>query len=198
MVESIQKKTLPERESSYRIEVSQEELGKFLIPTISEDEVRKFLDKFKEKYKGKHKKALFIARMQPPHFGHLLAMKMALEVADNLVIGIGSSNVKGLDNPWTVEERQDMLEKALETNTDIKTRSRIIHLPDFFVSKDEYDDPKWVEETLQRVEGADVVVSRNPWVTGLLDGKMNIIKPPLFKREYFEGKKIRQALRNRK
>lgn len=198
MVETNQRK-LKDGNNQYRIEVSQQQLEEYLISPISKDEEIKILDEFEKKLKRKYKKGLIIARMQPLHFGHLLAMKMALRAAKSLVIVIGSSNVMDLDNPWTVEEREGMLEKALAMNMDIKGGlSGILRLPDFFGNKGEYDDPKWVDETLQRVGNADVVISNNDWVNGLLGGKMDIIVPRLFNREHFQGKKIRQVLRGSK
>lgn len=200
MVETNQRES-KDGNSQYRIEVSQEQLDQYLISPISKGEEKSRLDEFEfEKNLTKqYKKALVIARMQPLHFGHLLTMKMALRAAKSLVIVIGSSNIRDWDNPWTVEEREAMLRKALEINTDIKGGlSDVVHLPDFFNNKGEYDDPKWVEETLQRVGDADVGISSNDWVKDLLREKMDIITPPLFNRDHFQGKIIRQYLRRKK
>ncbi len=199
MVENMLKKVLEVGESPYRIKVSQEELDKYLVSPISEDEEKRILDKFKKELKGKNKKALFIARMQPLHYGHLLAMKIALQAAETLMIGIGSSNIADEDNPWTVEERERMLTNALEKNIDIKSGlGGIVRLPDYFLENRQYDDPKWVEETLLSTGDIDVVVSNNDWVCGLLSPKHRIINPQLFNREHFQGKIIRQSLRSRK
>jgi len=59
-------------------------------------------------------KALFIGRFQPIHNGHLEVMKKASKEADKLIIVIGSANKEfEKENPFSLEERKNMIEKAL-------------------------------------------------------------------------------------
>lgn len=55
----------------------------------------------------KYKKGLFIGRFQPFHLGHISAIKQGLEVAEKLVLVIGSANRNfDLVNPLTFFERK--------------------------------------------------------------------------------------------
>ena len=60
---------------------------------------------------------LCIGRFQPFHLGHLSAIKQALKKVDKLYIGIGSSQYDHEEyNPFTAEERREMIQRALEEN----------------------------------------------------------------------------------
>jgi nicotinamide-nucleotide adenylyltransferase len=59
-------------------------------------------------------RALYVGRFQPFHLGHLLVIKHILSQADNIIIGIGSSEDNyQLDNPFTAGERFEMIERSL-------------------------------------------------------------------------------------
>jgi nicotinamide-nucleotide adenylyltransferase len=59
--------------------------------------------------------ALFIGRFQPPHLGHIQAIKDALKTEDRLYIGVGSAeNNYRPQNPFTFSERYIMIESALD------------------------------------------------------------------------------------
>ena len=63
------------------------------------------------------KRGLFIGRFQPFHLGHLSDIKNAFKEVDELAIGIGSSNEKHTkENPFTVEERTEMIDSVLPNN----------------------------------------------------------------------------------
>lgn len=58
---------------------------------------------------------LFIGRFQPFHFGHLLVVEGMTKICSRIVIGIGSSEKSGtLDNPFTADERREMIQRALQ------------------------------------------------------------------------------------
>ena len=79
---------------------------------------------------------LFIGRFQPFHNGHLSAVKQILEQNDKIIIGIGSSQYKHTkDNPFTAEERKEMIQKTLD-DEGIKDYE-IIFTPDI------HNDEKW-------------------------------------------------------
>ncbi|RMF91195.1 MAG: nicotinamide-nucleotide adenylyltransferase, partial [Methanobacteriota archaeon] len=60
-------------------------------------------------------KALFIGRFQPLHKGHMMIIKRILEETDALSIVIGSSQHAGTpENPFSADEREEMLRRALE------------------------------------------------------------------------------------
>ncbi len=84
------------------------------------------------------KKGLFIGRFQPLHKGHLSAINQALDIIDFLYIGIGSSQYRNLPkNPFSTDERKEMLIKALESNNIPSDRYKIIPIPDI------HDNEKW-------------------------------------------------------
>jgi bifunctional NMN adenylyltransferase/nudix hydrolase len=62
----------------------------------------------------KYNFAIYIGRFQPFHLGHLHVIQHALELADKLIIVIGSHN-KPIDwkNPWTSAQRVEMIRDAL-------------------------------------------------------------------------------------
>jgi nicotinamide-nucleotide adenylyltransferase len=79
---------------------------------------------------------LLIGRFQPFHKGHLSAVKQILEQNDKVIIGIGSSQYKHTkENPFTAEERKEMIQKTLDNN-EIKDYE-IVFIPDI------HDDEKW-------------------------------------------------------
>lgn len=83
--------------------------------------------------------AVFVGRFQPFHNGHLDAAQKALEVAKSLIILVGSSDEpRTTTNPWTFDERKEMIAKSLPDDRVIS----IAPLLDY-----PYDEPRWVEET---------------------------------------------------
>lgn len=58
--------------------------------------------------------ALYIGRFQPPHLGHLDAIKQILKSEKFVIIGIGSAQYHGTPkNPFTAGQRYEMLSAAL-------------------------------------------------------------------------------------
>jgi bifunctional NMN adenylyltransferase/nudix hydrolase len=67
--------------------------------------------------KKKYNFAIYIGRFQPFHLGHLHVIKHGLEMADKLIIVIGSHN-KPIDwkNPWTSAQRIEMIKNSLTSD----------------------------------------------------------------------------------
>lgn len=60
------------------------------------------------------KSGFFVGRFQPVHDGHISVIKQASIQVDRLYVLIGSANVcRSIKNPWTYQERVDMLRKKL-------------------------------------------------------------------------------------
>jgi bifunctional NMN adenylyltransferase/nudix hydrolase len=94
----------------------------------------------------KYKLAVFIGRFQPYHNGHHAVVTKGLEVAEYVLILIGSSGgARSLRNPFTWEERCRMIQPHFNN------RVMIDFLPDYL-----YNDERWIESIQQIVaEHAD-------------------------------------------
>lgn len=58
----------------------------------------------------KYNRAVFIGRFQPIHSAHVATINKALEIADRVLILIGSANVApNIRNPWSYEDRTKMI-----------------------------------------------------------------------------------------
>lgn len=90
----------------------------------------------------------FIGRMEPPHIGHIEVAISALDIAEHLIILIGSSNQpRKFKNPWTFEERKEMIIRSLG-HVMPSLLNRISILP---IRDKKYNDPKWAQGVQQAV-----------------------------------------------
>jgi len=134
--------------------------------------------------------ALFIGRFQPFHNGHLKVIQNFSNKFDEIIIGIGSSQYKDtIENPFSYEERKLMITKSLE-NIDVKN-FRIELIPDI------HNPPKWVEHVCSIINDFDIVLTNNSFTKKLfLDSGYLVQKTPIYKREIFSGKNIRNKIKN--
>ena len=59
--------------------------------------------------------AVYIGRFQPFHDGHLAVVKHGLEIAEKVIIVVGSVNsAPNIRNPWSFEEREEMIYASVE------------------------------------------------------------------------------------
>ena len=133
---------------------------------------------------------LLIGRFQPFHLGHLDAVKFALSNVDELLIGIGSSNrFNEKRNPFTADERKEMIDASLDEST--LGKIKIYYIPD--VS----DHDKWTYHIDEIVPKYDVVFSNDEF-THTLFGKrgIKVILVPLKQREILSGTDIRVKIRD--
>lgn len=134
--------------------------------------------------------ALFVGRFQPFHKGHLYSLKKCLELADKVIVGIGSSQESGTtNNPYNFETRKQMV-MAVDPTV------QIVAVPD------DPSDEVWVATVDNQIKKLGfnkedvVVVSNNEWVTRTLSGiGYCIYQTGLFNREELEGVKIREMMR---
>lgn len=88
--------------------------------------------------------AVYIGRFQPPHRAHVAAMKQALELADQLVVVLGSADAApSTTNPWTCEQRAAMIRSALGKEG---RRVHCIPVRDYF-----YNEKAWQMEVMSKV-----------------------------------------------
>lgn len=135
-------------------------------------------------------KALFIGRFQPFHKGHLKVIQNASNDYNEVVIGIGSSQYgHTLDNPFTSDERKQMIEKVLE-HLEINNY-KIILIPDI------HNPPIWAEHVLSIFSDFDVVISNNSLTKHLFSEKgYSVIETPLYNKASYSGKEIRKRIIN--
>lgn len=92
------------------------------------------------------KHAVFIGRFQPFHDAHLEVVKKGLEIADQVIIVVGSSNsAPTIKNPFSVQERQRMIVASL-TGSEIK-RVRIVHVRDYY-----YNENAWLSDVQAKTD----------------------------------------------
>ena len=86
----------------------------------------------------KPKIGVFIGRLQPLHNAHLAAIKLALTEVDKLIIVLGSAcQAKTVKNPWTTDERKEMILACLTPEEQIKVS--VVSAKDYL-----YNDNLWL------------------------------------------------------
>ena len=131
---------------------------------------------------------LLIGRFQPFHLGHLDAVLFGLSRAENLSIGIGSSNKSNeRRNPFTTEERTEMIISSIESS--MIDRIKIFDIPDV----DNHE--KWTFEIDQIVPKYDVVFTNDEFTKTLFEKRnIDVIPVVLKDREKFSGTNVRQLI----
>lgn len=139
----------------------------------------------------KYQVALFIGRFQPFHNGHLYSLKKALNIAERVVVGIGSSQEEGTrDNPWNASMRLEMVGRVVQEAGAQARVERVVLLPDTET------DEAWAKEVVARVGEFDIVVSNNEWtLEAMRSSGYATYMPGLYRREELEGVKIRELMR---
>ncbi len=131
---------------------------------------------------------LFIGRFQPFHLGHLAAVKFALTQVDTLAIGIGSSNkFNEKRNPFTAEERKEMIESSVE-KLDLD-RCKIYFIPDV------NDHAKWTYHVDNIIPNYDIVFSNDEFTHELYKKRgIKVVSVPLKQREILSGTDVRMKI----
>jgi|TARA_B100001750_G_scaffold205422_1_gene182470 nicotinamide-nucleotide adenylyltransferase len=131
-----------------------------------------------------------IGRFQPFHLGHLEAVNFALSKVEQLYIGIGSSNKSNQPrNPFTVEERRQMISSSLDGKT--LKRVSIYDIPDLD------DHSKWTQSIDEIIPNYDIVFSNDDFTHSLYQKKeKDVISVKLKSREILSGTHIRKMILN--
>ena len=149
-------------------------------------------DEFKHKMKQliglkEGKTALFIGRFQPFHLGHLKDVKDIAKEADEVIIGIGSSNESGTDqNPFSLEKRKEMIEKTLAKEN--IQNYEIMAIPDI------NDDERWVDHVIGITGEVDLILTGNEKTKRLFEEKGYEVRDVTFLHD-ITGTKIRGLLK---
>ena len=136
-----------------------------------------------------------LGRFQPFHLGHEYMLESASKWRNEnnpnapLIIAIGSSNrPQNLLNPWTYEERSQMIESWAKS---AKIENfQICSIPDI------EDPPNWVIHASQYHGQAGVLVTTDMGTAELYTASgWDVILLPLEQRERFEGWRVRETAR---
>jgi len=105
----------------------------------------------------KYKTSVFIGRFQPVHNAHIQIIEQALEISETVIVSVGSAHKpKTIKNPWTAEERINMIKKALKDKLsktqgwtdkpeEFESRVKFIQVRDHM-----YNNTRWASETYSK------------------------------------------------
>ncbi len=132
-------------------------------------------------------KGLYIGRFQPFHNGHLWAIKHAFENVDELVVGIGSAQEKGVEhNPFSVDDRERMIRSVFEAEG--ISGVTIVRIPDI------NDAVRWISYVEQIVGEFDVLISGDGKNQDLFsEAGYKLVKLPRWEGE--SGTRVRKLIR---
>ncbi len=129
-----------------------------------------------------------IARWRPVHLGHAAVLRALVARADELLVGIGSSNRLNARNPFSAGETREMLERVLPERPD----ARILEVPDLD------DGPRWRAMVVELFGPLDAFATANPYVARLLGDDYRILRPvdlvPADERVPIDGTGVRREM----
>lgn len=101
-------------------------------------------------------------------------LKAVCKNADQVLIGIGSSNKYNVRNPFTASEVTDMINLCLKKDFD---NYQILQIPDFGHIPEFKDGKKWTQEVIKEFGNLQYFVSSNDYVRKLLESRYNLLAP---------------------
>ena len=127
---------------------------------------------------------IVLGRFQPFHKGHAYLLEAALEKGPT-VIAIGSSQAESsMDNPWSADEREEMIRSWLAGRD-----ANIVQIPDI------NDPPNWVEHAT-KYHGEGTLVTSDESTSSLYEAaNFPVDWVDLNNRESFEGWRVRATLK---
>lgn len=136
------------------------------------------------------KRGIFVGRYQPFHKGHLEAIKKIVNVVDELIIVVGSSQYSHrVDNPFTAGERVTMIRRALMEEGIQLRRIWIIPVPDV------HQHMLWVSQIVGYCPKFDVVYANEPLTRRLfLEAGFRVEQVPPIRREVYLATEIRKRM----
>lgn len=95
-----------------------------------------------------HKFAVLIGRFSPVHLGHIELIKQGLNIAEKLIIVLGSHNrALNIKNPWSSKDRIEMISKTLSTSE--LERIQFLSIKDYL-----YSDSMWISDMQNKIAEA--------------------------------------------
>ena len=135
------------------------------------------------------KRCIVLGRFQPFHLGHAALVEAAIEHAEGgeVVVAIGSAQAAWeANNPWTVEERQAMVESWAAKADHALT---VVHVEDI------NDPPNWVAHATKTHGEGTLVTSDGPTADLYRTAEWDVHEVALSQRETLEGWRVRQSVR---
>lgn len=94
----------------------------------------------------KYDTCVYIGRFQPLHAGHVSVIRQGLEIAERLIVLVGSANLpRSYKNPWTFADRSEFIDNSLSEEE--LNRTSVHPLPD-----SPYDHAGWVDHVSTRCQ----------------------------------------------
>ena len=111
----------------------------------------------------RYEACVFIGRFQPVHDAHVQIIKEALEISDKVIISVGSAHrPKTIRNPWTAEERIQMVRSAMSDAVDFDS-NRIV----FAQVRDHlYNNTRWAAEVYSKAVLAGATQDKRTAIIG--------------------------------
>jgi nicotinamide-nucleotide adenylyltransferase len=129
-----------------------------------------------------------IARWRPVHLGHVAVLEALVERADELLVGLGSTNRYDSRNPWSPEETEAMLRRVLGG----RKNYRLLRAPDLG------NGPRWRGMVAGLFGPLDLFVTANAGVRELLKEVYAIAHPvwliPPERRVALDGTRVRREM----
>jgi adenylylsulfate kinase len=98
------------------------------------------------------RRILFIGRYQPLHAGHKALIQTALDEGHRAVIAIRDTKI-GKDNPYSVEQRIEMIRQAFKCNVSVCT---IPDIDEVWVGRDVGYRIIHLEEEIENISGTKI------------------------------------------
>ncbi len=129
-----------------------------------------------------------IARWKPVHLGHAAVLQALVEKAEEVLIGIGSSNKYDAANPFTPAESAAMIGLVLPGSANY----RLLEVPDLG------HGPRWRAMVTEMLGPLDLFVTANDYVKGLLEPDYRVVHPvtlvPAHRRVAVDATMVRRAM----
>ena len=136
------------------------------------------------------RRVLVFGRFQPFHYGHLMVIKWALTIFDEVVVLVGMADESHtLQNPFTAGERIWMIREALRSEDVDLSRIITATIPtmSIYVGNALY--------VIKLVPPVEAIITRNPVTAQVFrDAGLKVIVPPPFNREIYRGSYIRELI----
>ncbi len=113
------------------------------------------------------RRAAMIARWKPVHRGHAVVLRALSKICEELIIGLGSSNILDARSPFSAWESAEMIRRVLGPRPGLSFRE----LPDL------YDGPRWRQMVVEQFAPLDLLFTGNRYVRDLLQNDFLVLHP---------------------